>query len=177
MDEGGGTPLSGRAPARIRPEGDGGVRQDRRAGAARLFRHRLHARRGRQAIRVRGQCHHAGTSQRFEGGVSLQARLRAPHHRGLQADDRRAGCRRQVLNLGSSQSRKESPKRLKANTARLMARPGKKIIHGASLKKSVALPESMSPQAGVGSVTPSPRKESEASSRIAWAMKAVSMMM
>ena len=36
------------------------------------------------------------------------------------------------LILGSSQSRRASPNRLKANTARLMATPGKMIIQGAS---------------------------------------------
>ena len=35
------------------------------------------------------------------------------------------------LIFGSSQSRNESPNRLKANTARLIATPGKIIIHGA----------------------------------------------
>ena len=39
---------------------------------------------------------------------------------------------RQVRNFGSSQSRSESPNRLKAKTASEMARPGKMIIHGAS---------------------------------------------
>src|SRR5258708_10187748 len=34
--------------------------------------------------------------------------------------------------LGSSQSRRLSPNRLKANTARLIAMPGNRIIHGAS---------------------------------------------
>ena len=33
--------------------------------------------------------------------------------------------------LGSSQSRRLSPNRLKANTASVMARPGNRIIHGA----------------------------------------------
>ena len=46
---------------------------------------------------------------------------------------------------------------------------------GFHLRKEAALPESMSPQAAVGSVTPRPRNESDASSRIACAMKAVSM--
>ena len=37
-------------------------------------------------------------------------------------------------------------------------------------------PRSISPQAGVGSNTPSPRNESDASSRMAWPRNAVSMM-
>ena len=37
----------------------------------------------------------------------------------------------QILIFGSSQSRSESPNRLKANTARLIATPGNTIIHGA----------------------------------------------
>ena len=35
--------------------------------------------------------------------------------------------------FGSSQSRRLSPNRLKANTASVMARPGNRIIHGAAL--------------------------------------------
>lgn len=38
----------------------------------------------------------------------------------------------QVLNFGSNQSRRESPRRLNANTARLIANPGNMIIQGAS---------------------------------------------
>ena len=37
----------------------------------------------------------------------------------------------QLFNFGSSQSRRLSPNRLKANTASVMARPGNRIIHGA----------------------------------------------
>ena len=37
----------------------------------------------------------------------------------------------QIFIFGSSQSRSESPNRLKANTARLIATPGNTIIHGA----------------------------------------------
>ncbi len=39
---------------------------------------------------------------------------------------------RQTLKRGSRKSRSESPNRLNANTARLIARPGKITIHGAS---------------------------------------------
>jgi len=49
---------------------------------------------------------------------------------GFFLDDDAAA--RQTLNLGSSQSRKLSPNRLKAKTATEMARPGNRIIHGAS---------------------------------------------
>src|SRR4029450_641620 len=70
--------------------------------------------------------------------------------------------RQSVRSLGSRASRRESPKRLKANTARLMARPGNSPIHGACSANSTAAPRSISPQAAVGSCTPSPRKESDA---------------
>src|SRR5215468_3663729 len=50
-----------------------------------------------------------------------------------------------VRSFGSSASRSESPKRLKAKTARLMARPGKTAIQGADSAKSTAAPRSMRP--------------------------------
>ena len=59
--------------------------------------------------------------------------------------------------LGSSTSRTASPNRLKPNTARLMATPGKIAIHGALSAYSSAPPCSIRPQAGVGSCTPRPR--------------------
>src|SRR5262249_11098941 len=52
---------------------------------------------------------------------------------------------------GSRASRRESPKRLKAKTARLMARPGKMAIQGAVSANSTAAPRSINPQAAVGS--------------------------
>src|SRR5205823_1431900 len=81
-----------------------------------------------------------------------------------------------VRSLGSSASRSESPKRLKAKTARLMASPGKMAIQGADSAKSTAAPRNMSPHAAVGSWTPRPRKESDDSRRMAWPRNAVSMM-
>src|SRR5215831_9029705 len=79
-------------------------------------------------------------------------------------------------NRGSSASRNESPNRLKANTARLIANPGKIAIHGADSANCTAAPRSISPHAGVGSATPSPRNVSDASARIACPRYAVSMM-
>src|SRR5262245_17344298 len=52
---------------------------------------------------------------------------------------------------GSRASRRESPKRLKAKTARLMARPGKMAIQGAVSANSTAAPRSINPHAAVGS--------------------------
>jgi hypothetical protein len=66
-------------------------------------------------------------------------------------------ARQRDLSFGSSSSRTASPNRLKPNTARLMAIPGKTAIQGALSAYSSAPPWSMSPQAGVGSCTPRPR--------------------
>src|SRR5947207_73328 len=63
-----------------------------------------------------------------------------------------------VRRRGSSASRSESPKRLNANTARLIAKPGKIAIHGAVSANCTAAPRSIRPQAAVGSDTPRPRK-------------------
>ena len=60
-------------------------------------------------------------------------------------------------NRGSRVSRTASPKRLKAKTDTVIARPGKMAIQGALSAYSSAPPWSISPQAGVGSWTPSPR--------------------
>src|SRR6266853_7023181 len=68
---------------------------------------------------------------------------------------------------GSRISRTASPSRLVPNTMRLMARPGKTTSQGAVRTYSAADSESMRPQEGCGSGTPSPRKESDASVRIA----------
>src|SRR5580704_7271556 len=70
-----------------------------------------------------------------------------------------------VRSLGSSASRRESPKRLNAKTARLIASPGNSAIQGAASAKSTAAPRSIRPQAGVGSWTPRPRNDSDASAR------------
>ncbi len=56
-----------------------------------------------------------------------------------------------------------------------MAMPGKMGTQGALSAYSSAPPCSIRPHAGVGSCTPSPRYESEASRRIAWPTKVVSM--
>ncbi|MNC97424.1 hypothetical protein D3C83_150740 [compost metagenome] len=64
---------------------------------------------------------------------------------------------------------------MKPKTAMLMARPGKMAIHGAVSANSTAAPRSIRPHAAVGSCTPRPRKESEASSRIASPRNAVAM--
>ncbi len=77
--------------------------------------------------------------------------------------------------MGSRASRIESPKRLKPNTARLMAMPGKTATHGARSAYDSALPESINPHDGVGSAVPSPRKLNEASTRMAFPNWAVSM--
>src|SRR3972149_4921998 len=52
-----------------------------------------------------------------------------------------------VRSLGSSASRRESPKRLKPKTEALIARPGKMAIQGARSANSTAAPRSMRPQA------------------------------
>src|SRR5262245_31502559 len=94
----------------------------------------------------------------------------------LSTDAGWGGSRRQsVRSLGSRASRRESPKRLNANTARLMARPGNSPIHGACSANSTAAPLSIRPQAAVGSCTPRPRKDSDASRRMACPRKDVSM--
>src|SRR5262245_14333902 len=70
---------------------------------------------------------------------------------------------------GSSQSRNPSASMLKPRTAVTMARPGKITTHGAwSMKPRPS--ESMRPSDGVGGRTPTPRKDSAASTRIAMAM-------
>src|SRR4030095_5211830 len=93
--------------------------------------------------------------------------------RRCQATRREYHC---VFRRGSSASRSESPNRLKANTERLMASPGKIAIHGAVSANSTAAPRSISPQAAVGSCTPSPRNDNDDSARIACPRNAVSMM-
>src|SRR6185437_15506023 len=68
---------------------------------------------------------------------------------------------------GSSRSRSASPSRLVPNTVRLIATPGQITSHGAVRTYSAADSDSMRPQEGCGSGTPRPRKESDASTRIA----------
>src|SRR2546428_11238466 len=80
-----------------------------------------------------------------------------------------------VRRRGSSASRSESPKRLKPNTAIEMAMPGAIASQGARSRNCMPAPRSMSPHEGVGSKTPRPRNERDASSRIAWPRNAVIM--
>src|SRR5712692_12065345 len=80
-----------------------------------------------------------------------------------------------VRRRGSSASRSESPNRLKPKTARLMAIPGAMASHGARSRNCIPAPRSIKPHEGVGSNTPRPRNDSEASSRIAWPRNAVIM--
>ena len=59
--------------------------------------------------------------------------------------------------------------KLKANTTRKIATPGERVNQGAWSMVSKA-PRNMPPQVGVGGLTPTPRKLSEASSKIAEAV-------
>src|SRR6185437_2920936 len=82
-------------------------------------------------------------------------------------------CRHQRRSLGSSRSRNASPRRLVPNTTRLMAMPGNTTSQGAVRTYSAADSDSMRPQEGCGSGMPRPRKESDASVRMAepsWAV-------
>src|SRR5262249_16689037 len=69
--------------------------------------------------------------------AKLEERVRQDHPEGKgesrpeQDLDGDGGHHALRLSLGSRVSRRESPKRLKPNTARLMAMPGKRAIHGA----------------------------------------------
>src|SRR6185503_9881 len=81
-----------------------------------------------------------------------------------------------VRKRGSSASRSESPNRLKPNTAMLIATPGAMASHGACSRNCMPAPRSINPHDGVGSNTPSPRNDSDASRRIACPRNAVSMM-
>src|ERR1700726_1568605 len=73
---------------------------------------------------------------------------------------------------GSSQSRRASPRRLKARTAVMTASAGKITRCGAS-KRWLRASLSMAPQLGMGAMTPTPRKLSVDSARIAPAMAMV----
>src|SRR5436190_2994424 len=73
------------------------------------------------------------------------------------------------LSRGSSRSRSESPTRLKASTASMMASPEKVVIQGQHLmycRPSLR----MLPQLGVGGGIPSPRNDRPASVRMAVAI-------
>src|SRR5918996_2751911 len=70
------------------------------------------------------------------------------------------------LSFGSRTSRRASPKKLKDSTTRKMAMPGERVSQGARSMVSKAL-RNMPPQVGVGGFTPTPKKLSEASSKIA----------
>src|SRR6185437_13244887 len=96
---------------------------------------------------------------------------------GLQPFDlehgRCSGRAHQLRSRGSRMSRSASPSRLVPKTARLMAMPGKITSQGAVRTYSAADSDSMRPQEGCGSGTPRPRKESDASVRMAepsWAV-------
>src|SRR6266542_52728 len=95
----------------------------------------------------------------------------------VQADDvARAEDAHAVRRRGSSASRRESPNRLNPNTARLMATPGAIASQGARSRNCMPAPRSMRPHEGVGSNTPRPRNDREASRRIACPRNAVIMM-
>src|SRR6185503_8083941 len=66
---------------------------------------------------------------------------------------------------GSTASRRASPTRLAESTVPRMARPGKIAFQGAVTSTDLAS-RIMPPQDGVGGCTPSPRKESPASTRM-----------
>ena len=70
-----------------------------------------------------------------------------------------AGHQLRWRSFGSRASRRESPKRLKPNTARLIATPGKMASHGAFSAYIGAPPESISPQEG--SVRQSPAQKAQ----------------
>src|SRR6185437_11893102 len=77
---------------------------------------------------------------------------------------------------GAAMSRMPSPKRLIARTRVKSATPGMVMTQG--LKNMYSLPSAtISPQSGRGGWTPRPRKESAASSRIAFAISIVAMTM
>src|SRR5260221_8661966 len=67
---------------------------------------------------------------------------------------------------GSRLSRKASPRRLKPNEAKRMASPANTEVQGESRRK-LRPSDSMRPSEGVGGWVPMPRKESEASTRMA----------
>ena len=83
------------------------------------------------------------------------SRIDAVAARLRPAGRRRAAQRSRIF--GSRTSRSESPNRLMPNTVSMIARPGNTAIHGAVVAYSSAPPCSISPQAGTGSCTPSPR--------------------
>jgi hypothetical protein len=72
--------------------------------------------------------------------------------------------KREPLSLGSRTSRRASPMKLKANTTRKIATPGDRVSQGAWSMVSKA-PRNIPPQVGVGGLTRTPRKLSEASSK------------
>ena len=69
------------------------------------------------------------------------------------------------LNLGSSVSRMQSPKKFNANTTMVMATPGSRDSHHTS-RMTLRPSDSMMPQAGCPGESPSPRKLRDASSKI-----------
>src|SRR5207253_9592172 len=99
-----------------------------------------------------------------QAGIGEEHRFQVLH---VEDQIVRLGSAHQPRCLGSRMSRKASPNRLVPNTARLIATPGKITSHGAVRTYSAADSDSMRPQDGCGSGTPSPRNESEASVKIA----------
>src|ERR671913_311910 len=73
------------------------------------------------------------------------------------------GC---PLRRGSRVSRRASPRRLKPKERKRMAKPAKIALQGESMRK-LRPSDSIKPSDGVGGCVPRPRKESEASTRIA----------
>ena len=69
--------------------------------------------------------------QRHRNGVDAADRSAAPHRRAADADTLARTFTVHTLKRGSRKSRRLSPNRLKANTARLIIAPGNRIIHGA----------------------------------------------
>src|SRR6185295_4087771 len=92
--------------------------------------------------------------------VGLDSPLRGVCREGLWS-------RHQMRCRGSRRSRSASPNRLVPNTTALMATPGKITSQGAVRTYSAADSDSMRPQEGCGSGTPSPRKASADSTRMA----------
>src|SRR5215475_748671 len=99
-----------------------------------------------------------------QAGIGEEDRLQALHVKDVAVG---GCCAHQLRCLGSRMSRRASPNRLVPNTARLMAMPGKITSHGAVRTYSAADSDSMRPQDGCGSGTPSPRKARADSTRIA----------
>src|SRR5688572_3691865 len=89
-----------------------------------------------------------GQFARVPAGMSAKACVFIPTRiRSVKPSASPPADRHSVRSFGSSASRSESPKRLKAKTERLIATPGKMAIHGAVSANSTAAPRSMRPHA------------------------------